>query len=224
MANMKIIVDHRERPSGIIKKLIEKGFDVEEKQLITADYIVESQDRQGNKVAVGIERKSQIDFLNSIIDRRIIQQLVYLKENFNVPLLIIEGSENIYTLRNFHPNAVRGMLASIAIDFQIPIINTKNTRDTASLLEVIAKRLEKPRSQLSLLKKRKPTTMKEQQEYIIESLPLIGPQMSKELLKTFKSIKNIMNAEEKDLIKIKKMGEKKAEKIISVINEEYEEK
>jgi len=219
---MKIIVDHREKASGIITELAKKGFEIEVKQLITADYIVESRDRSNNPVTVGIERKVQSDFLNSIIDRRIIQQLMYLKENFTIPLLIIEGSQNIYTLRNFHPNAVRGMLASIAIDFQIPIIHTKNLRDTVALLEVIAKRLEKPRSQLSLLKKRKPATLKEQQEYIIESLPLIGPQMAKELLKSFKSVKNVFNASEDDLLKIDKMGKKKIEGMKAVIDKEYE--
>ncbi len=220
---MKIIVDHREKASGMITELAKRGFDIEVKQLITADYIVESRDRSNNTVTVGIERKVQSDFLNSIIDRRIIQQLMYLKENFTIPLLIIEGSENIYTLRNFHPNAVRGMLASIAIDFQIPIIHTKNLGDTAALLEVIARRLEKPRSQLSLLKKRKPATLKEQQEYIVESLPLIGPQMAKELLKSFKSVKNVFNASEDDLLKINKMGEKKVEKLKEVVNNEYKE-
>ena len=219
---MKIIVDHRERPSGIIKELGRRGFDVEVRQLITADYIVESKDRAGNTITVGIERKVQSDFLNSIIDRRIIEQLVYLKENFSIPLLIIEGSENIYTLRNFHPNSVRGMLASIAIDFQVPMIHTKNTNDTAALLEVIARRLERPRSQLSLLKKKKPATLKEQQEYLVESLPLIGPQMAKTLLKSFKSVKNVMNAAEDELLKIDNMGKKKIEGIKAVIDKEYE--
>ncbi|MEK6839874.1 MAG: ERCC4 domain-containing protein, partial [Nanoarchaeota archaeon] len=220
---MKIIVDHRERASGIIKELAKNGFDVEVRQLITADYIIEGQDRNGNRLTIGIERKVQSDFLNSIIDKRIIQQLIYLKENFSAPLLIIEGSENIYTLRNFHPNAVRGMMAAIAIDFQIPIIHTKNMRDTAALLEVIARRLEKPRSQLSLLKKRKPASLKEQQEYIVESLPLIGPQMAKALLKNFKSVKNIFNASEDELLKMEKMGKKKIEGMKSVIEKEYQE-
>lgn len=220
---MKIIVDHREKASGIMKELGKRGFEIEVQQLAYADYVVESQDRENNKVTVGIERKVQSDFLSSIIDRRIIRQLLGLKENFSVPLLIIEGSQNMYMLRNFHPNAVRGMLASIAIDFQIPMIFTKSIGDTASLLEVIAKRLEKPRSQLSLLKKKKPATLKEQQEYIVESLPLIGPQMAQELLKNFGSVKKIFNASENELKKIRKMGEKKAEKIISVVNEEYEE-
>ena len=114
------------------------------------------------------------------------------------------------------------MLASIAIDFQVPMIHTKNTNDTAALLEVIARRLERPRSQLSLLKKKKPATLKEQQEYLVESLPLIGPQMAKTLLKSFKSVKNVMNAAEDELLKIDNMGKKKIEGIKAVIDKEYE--
>src|SRR3989344_5622509 len=140
-------------PTEKKKELNKKGIDPEIKQLISADFIIPTKDINGNIHNVGIERKTTNDFLNSIIDKRIIQQLIALKENFTIPLLIIEGSKNIYEIRNFHPNAIRGMLASIALDYQIPIIYTKNFRDTASLLTVIAKRLEKPIRQISLLKK-----------------------------------------------------------------------
>tara|TARA_Y100000310_G_C20657006_1_gene802486 strand:- start:277 stop:942 length:666 start_codon:yes stop_codon:yes gene_type:complete len=221
---MKILVDHRERRSGIIKDLSKKGFEVEVAQLISADFILETKDREGNILTVGIEKKTQLDFLSSIMDKRILRQLVELKKNFSVPLLIIEGEKNIYTLRNFHPNAIRGMLASIAIDFQVPIIYTKSPRDTASVLTVIAKRLEKPTKHYSLLAKKKAPTIKEQQEYLVETLPGVGPTLARSLLKHFKTPKNVFNAREEELKKIDKMGEKKAERIIDAINEEYEEK
>ncbi len=220
---MNIIVDHREKASGMIRELEKRGFSVEVKQLPFADVILETRDKGNNIRTVGIERKTQSDFISSIIDRRIIRQLVELKENFSVPLLIIEGSENMYTLRNFHPNAIRGMLASIAIDFQVPIIYTKSPKDTVALLEVMARRLEKPRPLISMMKKRKPTTIKEQQEFMIESLPLVGPNMAKELLKRFGSVKNIVNASDDELMKVEKIGKKKAEMIMKVINEVYEE-
>lgn len=215
----KVIVDHRE-PKELIRELA-KDLDIETKQLITADYIIQSKNNQEKEITVGIERKTLNDFLNSIIDKRILQQLIYLKENFNVPILIIEGRENIYMIRKFHPNAIRGMLASIAIDFQVPILQTKNYRDTASLIKVIAKRLEKPRSILSLLKKRKPTSLKEQQEYMIESLPSVGPTLSKSLLKKFKSVKKVINATEEKLQKIEKLGPKKAKLIKKVTESKY---
>ena len=216
-----IIVDQRERSSGIVKELTKKDIKTEIRQLVIADFVIQTKDSEGKIIDVGIERKTTNDFLNSIIDKRLITQLIALKENFQLPLLIIEGSENIYSLRNFHPNSIRGMLASIAIDFQIPILFTRNLKDTAALLVIIAKRLEKPIKNISLLKKRKPLTLKEQQEYLIESLPGIGPTLSKSLLKRFKTVKRVINAKEKKLIKIKKLGPKKIEEIKKVVESEY---
>ena len=216
-----IIVDQRERSSGIVKELTKKDIKTEIRQLVIADFVIQTKDSEGKIIDVGIERKTTNDFLNSIIDKRLITQLIALKENFQLPLLIIEGSENIYSLRNFHPNSIRGMLASIAIDFQIPILFTRNIKDTAALLAIMVKRLEKPIKNISLLKKRKPLTLKEQQEYLIESLPGIGPTLSKSLLKRFKTVKRVINAKEKKLIKIKKLGPKKIEEIKKVVESEY---
>jgi Fanconi anemia group M protein len=136
-------------------------------------------------------------------------------------LLILEGEENIYAIRDFHPNSIRGMLSSIAIDYQIPIIYTKNYRDTGAYLALIAKRLEKPRKNINLVSKRKPLTLKEQQEYIIEGLPGIGNGLAKALLIKFKSVKNVMNAEEDRLMKVDKIGEKKSKIIKEIIESEY---
>jgi len=217
----KILVDQRERKSKIPRELVKKGIDIEVKQLISADFIIPTKDIHGNYHEVGVERKTTNDFLNSIIDRRLIQQLITLKENFSIPLLIIEGEENIYQIRNFHPNSIRGMLASIAIDFQIPILYSKNYRDTAGLLAIIAKRLDKPSRALTLLAKKKPLTLKEQQEFIVASLPGIGSTLSKSLLKKFKTVKKIVNAKEDKLQKVAKLGPKKAKEIKKVLESEY---
>ena len=73
----KLIIDYRE-PKSLIRELAKK-HEVEIKQLITADYIIQGIDPEGNTLSIGIERKTNNDFLNSIIDKRIIQQLIYLK-------------------------------------------------------------------------------------------------------------------------------------------------
>ena len=218
----KVIVDYRERNSGIVKEFGRRDLEVEVKQLLVADFIIQTKDIDGNIVTVGIEKKTQNDFINSIIDRRITQQIMALKDNFSIPLLIIEGSDNIYTLRNFHPNAIRGMMASIAVDFRVPILHTKNFRDTAALIEVIARRLEQPRKPISLLSKPKPLTSKELQIYAIESLPGIGPNLAKSLLKEFKSIKNIVNSSIDDLKMVDKIGPKKAKDLYELFNLTFE--
>jgi len=218
----KIIVDYRE-DKNIVKELYKHKVDVEIKSLISADFVMQIKDVNNNVKDLGIERKTLADFLNSIIDKRILNQLISLKENFSLQLLILEGEENIYKIRDFHPNSIRGMLSSIAIDYQIPILYTKNYRDTAAYLALIAKRLEKPKRHISLVSKRKPLTLKEQQEYIIESLPGVGPTLSKSLLKKFKSVKNVINAKEEKLKKVEKIGDKKSKIIREVLDGEYKE-
>ncbi len=216
----KIIADYRE-DKNIIKEFYKDNIDVEIKSLISADFVMQVKDINNNVKDLGIERKTIRDFLNSIIDKRILTQLISLKENFPLQLLILEGEENIYAIRDFHPNSIRGMLSSIAIDYQIPIIFTRNTRDTAAYLSLIAKRLEKPKRHISLLSKRKPLTLKEQQEYIIESLPGVGPSLSKSLLLKFKSVRNVINAKEHKLKRVDKIGDKKSKGIRDVLDSEY---
>ncbi|MEK6932993.1 MAG: ERCC4 domain-containing protein [Nanoarchaeota archaeon] len=218
----KIIVDYRE-DKNIVKELYKHQIDVEIISLISADYVMQVKDINGNVKDLGIEKKTIRDFLNSIIDKRILSQLIALKENFPLQLLIIEGEENIYQIRDFHPNAIRGMLSSIAVDYQIPTIFTKNYRDTAAYLALISKRLEKPKRHISLLSKRKPLTLKEQQEYLVEGLPGVGPSLAKALLSKFKSVKNVVNAKEHKLKKVDKIGDKKSKVIREILDSEYKE-
>ena len=63
----RLIIDHRERYSGIIKEFAKRKMDYEVKQIVSADFILESKDSENNIVTVGIEKKTQNDFINSII-------------------------------------------------------------------------------------------------------------------------------------------------------------
>ena len=220
---MRVIVDYREKPSGIIKHLAKHNIDVELKQLLVGDFIIQTKDRNNNIINLCIEKKTQEDFLSSIIDKRLIKQLIDMKDHFQNQLLIIEGSRNLYAIRDFHPNSIRGILAAISIDFQVPIITTRSVADTASFIATAAKRLEKPRSEISLMKKRKPLAIKEQQELVIETFPGIGVILAKSLLQEFKSIKNIINAREDDLKKVSKIGDKKSKEMFNLINQVYQQ-
>ena len=64
-------------------------------------------------------------------------------------------------------------------------------------------------------------TPNELKEYIVESLPGIGRNLSKSLLEQFNSINKIFNADVEELKKVEKIGKKKAENIRKVIDEEY---
>ncbi|MBD3361744.1 DEAD/DEAH box helicase, partial [Candidatus Woesearchaeota archaeon] len=206
---IKIFADFREKGNHVVKELCENNVTINLEVLDSADYILSSR--------VGVELKTVSDFVGSIVDGRLLSQLRVLKQKFERPMIIIEGEENLFTVRNVHPNAIRGMLATIAVSYGIPIIQTKDSRDTAALLVSIAKReQEKCDKDFSPHSDKKPVTLAEQQEYIVSSLPNVGPAAAKELLKHFKSIKNIVNASEEDLKKVSNIGPKIAKALKDV--------
>jgi len=215
---MKIIADKREKNSLVIAELNEEGVSVEMKQLQVADYLI-SKD-------IAVERKTVNDFISSMLSKRLLKQLIDLKENYSKPLLIIEGIEeqDIYKSDRhpkLHPNAIRGMILSILLEFSIPVIFTKDYIDTAQFLILLAKKQEKPSREISLKAKRRAFSLAEQQQFIIESLPGIGPILAKEMLKKFKTVRGVMNANKVELQKVKKINKKKADNIKRLLEAKY---
>jgi len=213
---LKLFADSREKGSQVIKELVDLGFNIEISRLESADYIL-SKD-------VGVEFKSVKDFVDSIVDGRLLSQIKSLKQSFQKPLLIIEGTEDIYSMRNVHPNAIRGMLATIAVSYGIPILKTSHSKETAAIMaSIVSREQEQGSASKYNLHAIKPQTLKQQQEYFISSLPNIGQNLAKDLLLHFKSAKNIVNASVEDLQKIEKVGKIKAGKIKELVDKEYED-
>src|SRR3989338_7990994 len=153
---LKIYADSREKGSGVIKYLVDQNIDVRMQNLDVGDFLVSEK--------VGVERKEIRDFVDSIIDKRLLSQVKALKETFEKPLLVIEGTDDLYSVRKVHPNAIRGMLAWIAIDMKIPILYTKDFRDTAELLIILARREQEDKDgEFSIRGERKPLSVKELQ-------------------------------------------------------------
>jgi len=212
-AELTIFADYREKGSGIIKALSESGVRVELSKLDVADYLLSER--------VAVEHKTARDFVDSIIDGRLLSQLSNLKK-YERPLVVIEGEEDIYSQRKIHPNALRGVLATILVNYGMPLVHTKNYKETAALFLIIAKREADPSKKDFILHTAKPLTDKELQEYIVGALPGVGPALAKPLLKKFKTIRNIINADEKELRKVKLIGEKKARRIKEIVDKEYD--
>jgi len=212
-----ILIDSRESASNLILLLKEKGINVSVVQLDVGDYVIDN--------SIVIERKTTTDFLTSIIDGRLFNQLQAMNANYDKPLLIIEGHPNeLFSLRNIHPNAIIGALAAITLNFRIPILFSKDINQTAEFIYVITKRAIEGKTNDIRLRVEKPQfSLAEQQQFVIESLPGIGPRTAKALLKKFGSIKKIFNATEKELMETENIGEKKAKIIKKLIEAKYNE-
>ncbi len=211
---LRVIVDYREKNSPIVKLLAENNTQLTLGMLESADYVLSKR--------VGIEYKTVPDFVASIIDGRLLSQLKDLKRNFERPVVLIEGTEDMYAVRNIHPNAITGMLATISVSYGIPVLRSKDARESVALLLAIAKReQEETTSTFSYHADRKPITLKEQQEYLVSCLPSVGPQLAKTLLAHFKNVKTILNASEEELKQVPGVGEKIARGIKELSEREY---
>ena len=210
----KAAVDYREKNSQVVKGLIDSNFEIDLRKLEVGDYILSTR--------VVVEYKRVPDFVDSIIDGRLLQQLKSLKEYYLRPLIIVEGTEDIYAIRKIDPKAIQGMLATITVSYGIPLLYTKNSKETASLISSIAKREQDEGYKEFTMHSAKPLTMKEQQEYLISSLPGIGPKLAKPLLEKFGSPEKVFFASLEELQEVELIGKKKAENIKNIILTEYE--
>ncbi|MBI2140000.1 DEAD/DEAH box helicase [Candidatus Woesearchaeota archaeon] len=211
---IKIFVDHREKGSKVIKELIEMGAILHVQALEHADYLLSSE--------VGVEFKTSEDFVNSLIDGRLLGQLRELKEKFIRPLVLVEGEQDIYAVRNVHPNAIRGMLATIAADYGIPVLFTRNPQESAGLLYAIAKRQqESGRGDFALHNDKPSQSLSDIQEFIVSAFPGVGSSMARPILRRFKTLKNFINASEEELKDVEKIGDVKAKRIKEITDKEY---
>ena len=209
---LKIVCDTRERVSQInqeLKNLSNDSFEVEVliEQLSLGDYQLSDQ--------VLIERKTIADLESSIIDGRIFSQLDSLSEKVSKPGLIIEGIINFSDNGNrINNKSLIGLITSIGLNYRIPIFFTRNQKETALFLYVIAKREQYGvKTEIKHRFSKNKMSFSDQQLFILESFPDIGPTLAKSLLKRFKTIKNISQASVKELQEVEKMGPKKAEKM-----------
>lgn len=203
-----IISDYREKE---ISNFLEKfGSTVNRMNLEIGDYLCSER--------VCIERKEANDFVSSIIDGRVFEQVKSLRENFEKPIIIVEGSSN----RQINENALKGAIASLIIDFDVSIINTKNPYDTAKTIYWIAKKEQEENKHLiSFRVGKKPKEIKRLQEEIVSSLPNVSNVLSKRLLQHFGSIEKVFTASENDLQKVKGIGKKLSKKIKKILTEKY---
>jgi len=212
-----ILCDHREKGNLVLKELFEMDCTVRLSQLKCADYVLGGE--------VGVELKKVPDFVNSLVDGRLLKQVGELRREFAKSVVIVEGQEDIYSVRRVHANAIRGALASIGLGFGVPVLYTRDEKDTAELLLLMAKRSQSGGgSKVLHTDKTAGGSISNSQEYLISALPKVGPKMARGLLVHFGSVQGVINASEKDLLEVDGVGKTIASAIAGLVSSKYEKK
>ena len=171
--------------------------------------------------ALGIEARAHHE-VKGVDKAKIKGRIKELKKNFERPLIIIEGCEDIYGVRNVHPNAIRGMLATITISYGIPVIQTNNAKESSQLLLSIARREQDENGrEFSFHFDKRGLSETQMQEYIVSSLPNVGGAVAKQLLKHFGSVEKVIGATEEELKQVPGVGNTIAKRIREILEKKY---
>ncbi len=170
---------------------------------------------------LAIERRTGSSFLRGIMEKTLFTSAIYLREHFDIPILMVEGEVN-YEYTMFDPQAIRGALSSMMLQYGLNVLSTPNVEDTVQLIAMMARQEQIGIPEISLIPKRKAVNLPDMQRRIIEMLPGCGMVMARELLQYFGSVKRIVNASEEDFLGMRGIGAKKAAEMYKVLNAEYE--
>nr|WP_321349442.1 DEAD/DEAH box helicase [uncultured Methanoregula sp.] len=208
----KIIIDDRETSSKVVEVLSGMGAAIRLERLPHGDYAI------GDRILV--ERKTARDFVDTLIERDLLGQVKAMAEAVPRPVLIVEGGD-LYTQRDLHPNAIKGVLAALTVDMGVTLLFTRDEQDTAQMLMVLAKREEGERGERKLHPHKTHSSVREEQEYIVSAFPDIGMKNARLLLAHFGSIQAIANASLEELVAIKGIGEKTAQRVFELCRKVY---
>ena len=215
---VEIVADQRELDAHIARDLsTREGIETRLETLAVGDYVLSDR--------VVVERKAVEDFLETLVggDRSLFEQVGAAARHYARPVVVIEG-ERLYEARNVHPNAIRGALASLAVDFGASVLRTTDADDTADLLEVIARREQETDDRtVSVHGEKGGKTLAEQQEYVVGAVAEVGPVTARALLAHFGSVEAVMGATEEDLLAVDGVGEVTADRIRTVTASPYPE-
>jgi ERCC4-type nuclease len=205
------------KPNGkVAKNLADKGI-----QIIPMPEDEGNVDRYVLSKRLVIERRTGGGFLKGIMEKTLFTSAIYMREHFHIPLLVVEGKVN-YEYSMMEPSAVRGALSSMMLVYGINVVSTTDVEDTVELITMMARQEQIGIPEISLIPKRKATSLDDMQRRIIEMLPGCGMVMARDLLQHFGSVNRIANASRDEFLGMKGVGARKADQLDQVFNAEYE--
>jgi ERCC4-type nuclease len=187
-----ILIDDRELRSGVHQALIALGVPCEVGHLAVGDYCVSD--------VVYVERKTVADFLESMQDLRLFDQVARLRADGRRAVLIIEGT------RLPGRASVRGVLCSLAAQWSMPVLRSVDATATAWLLAHMHTHPQQrmaPYHRYDYRTKRHISTLEER---MLLQLRNIGPDIAQRLLQHFGSLYGVLNAEQEELVSVEGVG------------------
>jgi len=226
---MRAYIDHREPPDFF--SLVKQVFpDVIPRQLPFGDLILLNNDQ-----AVVVERKTIHDFVTSMRDNRLWEQLLRLMSQKTIDdatvarrILLICGNVTEYVNKLSEMsdygmprllNSIIGAQLEVLFVYDTPIVFVETSKGVEAFLHTLAQREvqgkndKNPQSRWFRIRSPSRLPLKDLKVFTLSTVPSIGLALAKVMVNHFGNIANVTNATLDELMSLPGIGPKKAQKI-----------
>ena len=214
LTKIRVVVDEREKPSGVPELLKDYGLQVEYQMLDVGDYVVSPD--------CAVERKEERDFLKSLYSGRLFDQAHRLCETYDRPVLVVEGELPLFVREMAKPRAFWGALITLACEYGLSVFFTADAWQTADFIYTLTRRrgFARPKGPL-IRKKPRVKGLERTQLFLVSSLPGIGPKLADRALRRFGTARRVFSASVAELSSVGGIGRIKAEKMAEILDAHY---
>jgi DNA excision repair protein ERCC-4 len=207
----RVVVDERERPSGVPEELSKLDVRVYFSRLRVADYVISPE--------IAVERKALPDFVSSVYDGRLFVQASELSSSYRKPYLIVEGDIKELNDLTKNVNSYYGAIASVTLAYDLRIIHTADRAQTASAIAALIQHSRaRPLPPGSITAAPKGNDEPQQQLYLVSALPGVGVKLARRMLSRYGTPRKIMNLTESQLALVQGLGGKRAARIARMLD------
>jgi len=204
-----LLVDSREKRSGIGKRISSLGYSVKTKKLSIGDYSL-----PGKFI---IERKEANDFVTSIMNGHLFHQAELLASHADQPFIILEGNLGD-TYSAIDPESIAGAISALLLFYGIALAPSPSIEATTRLIGRMLKHATEGLGYEIPLRPNKPKYDSGMALFLVEGLPSVGPAMARKLLDYFGSPSKIFSANAGELRKVKGVGPRTISSILEALH------
>jgi DNA excision repair protein ERCC-4 len=210
----RVVVDERERNSGVPEQLSKLNVRVYFSRLHTADYVISPE--------IAVERKALPDFVSSVYDGRLFAQASAISSSYRKPYLIVEGDIKELAGLTKNINSYYGAVASVTLAYDLRVIHTADPAQTASAISALIQHSRaRPVPLGSVAAAPKAKDEPQQQLYLVSSLPGVGMKLARRMLSRYGTPRKIMGLTESQLAMVQGLGSKRAARIAHMLDATY---
>jgi DNA excision repair protein ERCC-4 len=214
MIPSRVVVDERERASGVPDELSKLNVRVYFSKLPVGDYILSPE--------IAVERKTVQDLLSSVYDSRLFYQAASIAAAYSKPYLLIEGDSKEVGKLARNLKSYYGAIANITLAYGLRVLYTANREETAiAIAELLNHARAKPAARMPREVPPRSKSASQQQVYLVSALPGIGGRLAEKLLLKYGTPRRVLSLTAGELTLTPGIGWKRAERIKQILDSKF---